>query len=129
MDDAAAASVPVLPVLPVLPGTTPPRRLDHIVQGPYGAIQDISHLMQALARAKEIQERNDSPCLGLLAGDDRAFCIVGAAFGVTALFDARLRPGTRLISQATPIAPTLLRRCRPLTWVVAIEVARKWFEL
>lgn len=115
--------------LPLLPAAATPRRVDHIFQAPDGPIADLSHLMTALARVKAAQSASDSPCAGLLAAKDRAFCIVGAPPGVTGLYDVHLRPGTLLVHQATPIVPGLLRAGRPLPWLVVSEIARTWFEL
>lgn len=120
----------MLSVLPLLPGgAVGPQRVNHLVQGTKGPIADISQLMTALQRARAEQETGNSPCVGLLADDDRAFCIVGSGVGrnalVTGLYDARLDPGTLRIRRATPVAPVLMGA--GLTWPVVVEIARTWF--
>jgi|MDSW01.1.fsa_nt_gb hypothetical protein len=121
--------LPPLPPLPQLPGTTPPQRLDRLLQGPNGAIEDIVQLKAALELARMLQENGAASCVGLLAATDRAFCIVGsgAAPGVAGLFDVHMHPGMRTIQKATPIAHVLTRKTT-LSWAVVAQFARVWFE-
>ncbi len=120
----------MLTALPLLPGgPAAPQRVNHLVQGANGPIANALELTTALKRARAEQETGNSPCVGLLAEEDRAFCIVGRGVGssalVTGLYDARLDSGTLHIRRATPVSSGLAGI--GLSWPVVAEIAHTWF--